>query len=110
MEIQNKEFNEYCLRNFGKTISEEEFEVIINQIIQDINKLHVLNVEIRKIAIEVLEKMFETIVKNEKIDIEKEIRKTTVEVLEEVGKFKVKNENEKRIVIIVCEYIKMTIK
>ena len=110
MEIQNKEFNEYCLRNFGKVISKEEFEVIINQIIQDINKLHVLNIDIRKIAIEVLKKFFEAVVKNEKINIEKEIRKTTVEVLEEVGKFKAKNENEKRILIIVCEYIKMTIK
>ena len=110
MEIQNKEFNEYCLRNFGKTISNEEFEYIMKQIIQDINKLHVLNIEIRKIAIEVLKKIFETIVKNEKIDIEKELRKTTVDVLEEIGKFKAKNENEKRIVIVVCEYIKMTIK
>ena len=109
MQIQNKDFNEYCLCNFGRTISKEEFEYIINQIIQDVNKLHVVNFEIRKIAIEILRKIFEAIVKNERIDIEKELKKTTVDVLEEVGKIKSKNESEKRIVILVCEYIKMII-
>ncbi len=110
MEIQNKGFNEYCLLQFGRTISKEELENIFNQIILDINKLHVVNFKIRKVAIEVIKKIFEAIVKNEKIDVEKEFRKATVDVLEEVGKFKAKNERERRIVIVICEYIKMTIK
>lgn len=54
----------------------------------------------------ILERRFQ--MRNLKIDIEKEFRKTVVDVLEEVGKFKAKNET--RIIIVVCEYTKMTIK
>ena len=110
MNVQNDEFNKYCLLQFGRTITKEELEFIANQITQDINRLHVLSFEIRKIAIEVLKKLFESIVKDEKIDIEKELRKTTIDVLEEVGKLKSKNEEQKRMVVVICEYIKMTIK
>ncbi len=109
MEIQNKGFNDFCLLQLGRTISKEELEAILNQIIQDINKLHAVNVEIRKIAIEVIKNFIEAILKNEKIDIEKEAQKATIEVLKEIGKMKAKSQEEKRFVIAICEYIKSEI-
>lgn len=109
MEIQNKGFNDYCLGQFGRTISKEELEVILNQIIQDINKLHVINPKIRKVAIEAIKKIFEAILKNEEIDIEKEAKKATIDVIKEIGLVKVKRLEEKRLLITICEYIKMKI-
>ena len=109
MEIQNKGFNDYFLGQFGRTISKEELEVILNLIIQDINKLHVINPKIRKVAIEAIKKIFEAILKNEEIDIEKEAKKATIDVMEEIGLVKVKRLEEKRLLITICEYIKMKI-
>ena len=109
MKIQNDEFNEFCLLQFGRIITKEELEVIENQIIQDINKLHLLDFNMKKIAIEVIEKFLEAIVKNEKIDIEKEAKKTTIDVMKEIGKFNAKCKEEERWVIAICEYIKMKI-
>lgn len=109
MEIQNKGFNDFCLLQLGRTISKEELEAILNQIIQDINKLHVVNIEIRQIAIEVIKNFIEAILKNEKIDIEKEAQKAVIEVLKEIGKMKAKSQEEKRFVIAICEYIKSEI-
>ena len=113
MNVQNDEFNKYWLLQFGRTITKEELEFIENQITQDITdgRIHPTRIEesVDK-AIEVLKKLFESIVKDEKIDIEKELRKTTIDVLEEVGKLKSKNEEQKRMLVVICEYIKMTIK
>ena len=110
MEIQNDGFNKYCLLQFGRIITKEELEFIVNQIIQDINKLHVLNFKIKEIAIEVIVKMLVAILKNEKIYIEKEAQKATIDVMKEIGKFKAKSKEKEKLVIVICEYIKMTIK
>ena len=113
MEIQNKGFNEFCLLQLGRTISKEELESILNQIIQDINKLHVVNFDTRKVAIEVIKSFIEAMLKNEKIDIEKEAQKAAqkaaIDVLKEIGKMKAQSQEEKRFVNAICEYIKSEI-
>lgn len=109
MGIQNKGFNDFCLLQLGRTISREELDAILNQIIQDINNLNVVNSDTRKVAIEVIKSFIKAILKNEKIDIEKEAQKAAIDVLKEIGKMKAKSQEEKRFVIAICEYIKSEI-